>query len=75
MPPLIKFLLLNAAIGSGLGVAVACGLLIADIDHIWTLIRASADPWVPLVLLFVGFAVTFGSAYVGGAIMLASGKR
>jgi hypothetical protein len=66
---LISILLWNALGGAMLGVLFAAFLLYWDVAGIGSLIAASDRPWPAILLLFGGFAVTFGSAVCGTAIM------
>jgi hypothetical protein len=65
----IRLLLLNALAGVAVGLATAALLVWLDIARLWTLATGTADGWIGLVLLGFGFAVTFGSAALGAAIM------
>ncbi|MDB5642396.1 MAG: hypothetical protein JWN07_1713 [Hyphomicrobiales bacterium] len=66
---LIRILLWNAFAGAMLGVLFAAFLVYWDVAAIGTLIARSDQPAPALLLLFGGFAVTFGSAVCGTAIM------
>jgi hypothetical protein len=70
LPPLVLFLIQQTVAGAALGVAFA-GLLVAvDAGGLQTLIRESASPLVPLILLSVGFASLIGGLYAAAAVML-----
>jgi hypothetical protein len=66
---LIRLVLWNAFAGAMLGVLFAAFLVYWDVGGIGTLLARSEQPVPALLLLFGGFAVTFGSAVCGTAIM------
>lgn len=66
---LIRLLVWNAIAGATLGVLFAGFLLYWDVGGIGSLLLRSDQPLPALLLLFGGFAVTFGSAVCGTAIM------
>lgn len=66
---LIRLLIWNAVAGAGLGVLFAAFLVYWDVAGLGALLANSDRPWPAIVLLFGGFAVTFGSAVCGTAIM------
>lgn len=66
---LIRVVLWNALAGAMLGVLFAAFLVYWDVGDIGTLLARSEQPIPALLLLFGGFAVTFGSAVCGTAIM------
>ncbi|MEZ5926703.1 MAG: hypothetical protein R3D57_20230 [Hyphomicrobiaceae bacterium] len=70
LPGIVTFILRSAAVGSLLGVVVAALFILSDVAGVGTLIRDSASPVPPVVLLLAGFAILFGSLYTGSAIML-----
>jgi hypothetical protein len=69
LPRLIRFLLVNCAIGVAGGWTLLAALLATDTGGIRTLILNEASPGVPIILLAAGFAITFGSAAMGAAVM------
>lgn len=69
VPKIIWFLALHAAIGIAVGIAIAALLVLLNVAGINTMLHEAADPFVPMLLLFFGFAITFGSAAMGIAIM------
>ena len=69
LPRLIRFLLVNCAIGIAGGWTLLAALLATNTGGIRTLIANEASPAVPIILLAAGFAVTFGSAAMGAAVM------
>jgi hypothetical protein len=69
LPRLIRFLLVNCAIGIAGGWTLLAALLAADTGGIRTMIWNEASPQVPIILLAAGFAITFGSAAMGAAVM------
>ncbi|MGA9764733.1 MAG: hypothetical protein WBQ49_08700, partial [Rhodomicrobium sp.] len=64
-----RFLLVNCAIGVAGGWTLLAALLATDTAHLRTLILNEASPAIPVLLLATGFAVTFGSAAMGAAVM------
>ena len=70
MPKLLKFLAIHCAIGVTAGLAFLAILIVTDTAGLGTLIWGSANPYLALLLLAVGMAVTFGSAAMGGAVMM-----
>jgi len=69
LPRLIRFLLVNCAIGVTGGWTLLVALIATDTGHLRTLIWNSPSPSVPILLLAAGFAITFGSAAMGAAVM------
>lgn len=66
---IVRFVLWQSALGAGLGMALAVLLLVFDTGGLRTLLLKS-DAWpAALSLLLAGFAITFGSAVCGSAIM------
>ncbi len=69
VPRLVRFLLVNCAIGVAGGWTLLAALLATDTAGLRTLISNETSPAVPIALLAAGFAVTFGSAAMGAAVM------
>lgn len=66
---IVHFVVRQSALGAGLGMVLAALLLVLDTGGLRTLLLKS-DAWpAGLSLLFAGFAITFGSAVCGSAIM------
>jgi hypothetical protein len=70
LPQLVRFLLLHAAIGIGAGWLLLALLLLTDVNGIGALIFASETPQLPIAMLAVGFAITFGGAAAAAAVMM-----
>jgi hypothetical protein len=51
------------------GVTAALGLVAANLGLLRDLMLSTQGGWLAFLLLIFGFAVTFGSIAVGGAIM------
>jgi hypothetical protein len=68
LPRLIRFLGVNCAIGIAGGWTLLVALIATDTGGLRTLIVNEGSA-VPIILLAVGFAVTFGSAAMGAAVM------
>lgn len=66
----LVYVLTNAAIGAALGMGLAAVLIFTNTGGLGRLIRDSADPVAPVLLVLVGFATLFGGAYAAAAIML-----
>ena len=69
LPRLIRFLGVNCLIGIAAGWTLLAALIVTDTANLRTLIANEASPGVPILLLATGFAVTFGSAAMGAAVM------
>jgi len=69
VPRLVRFLLINCGIGVAGGWTLLAALLATDTAGLRTLIWNETSPTVPIALLAVGFAITFGSAAMGAAVM------
>ncbi|MGO8953876.1 MAG: hypothetical protein ACLPWS_22715 [Rhodomicrobium sp.] len=69
LPRLVRFLLVNCAIGIAGGWTLLAALIATDTAHLRTLIWNSSSPAMPILLLAAGFAITFGSAAMGAAVM------
>lgn len=72
--PLIRLLAVNWLIGAGVATALVAFVLITDTAHLRSLMFASGEPWIPLMLLFFGFLVTMCSVAMATAIMLLPGS-
>jgi hypothetical protein len=70
MPPILRLLAVNGAIGVGVGCAAAGGLLLTDAGGLATLFEQTGSYAAAGALLFGGFALTFGSLAMASAIML-----
>ncbi|WP_034490539.1 hypothetical protein [Afifella pfennigii] len=70
MPFLVRFLVRHALIGSLIGWSFLAILFAFDTGGLFTLIMNAASPWLPLLLLAVFFAITFGSAAVASAVLM-----
>jgi succinate dehydrogenase hydrophobic anchor subunit len=70
MPKLLRFLAVNAVMGVALGLILLGMLLVTDTANLRTLIWTSSNPAVALLLLAMGLCVTFGSVFIGSAVML-----
>lgn len=68
--PLLRLLAVNWLIGAAVAAALALVVLITDTAHLRTLMMASNEPWIGVILLFFGFMVTMCSVAMGTAIMM-----
>lgn len=66
---LLEFLALHTGLGAALGVAVAAAIVLSDFARVGTLLRDSSEPYIPMILFFASFALTFASLKVGIAVM------
>jgi len=70
MSRLLRYLLIHCAGGVAAGWLMLAGLIWCDAAGLGTLIAHADGAFVPLFILAASFAVTFGSAAMGSAIML-----
>lgn len=68
--PLIRIVVVNWIVGACLGVAFAGLMLVADVGGMRALMWGQTISFVALVLLFGGFAITFGGLVAATAIMM-----
>lgn len=74
--PTVRLVVTHWILGALTGVGCALYLLACDVAHLRTLIMHSDVSLVALVLLFGGFAVTFGGVVTATAVMMiASGEE
>jgi hypothetical protein len=71
--PLLRLLFVNWLIGAAVAVVLVAVVLITDTARLRSLMFASSQPWLPLLLLFFGFFVTMCSVAMGTAIMMLPG--
>jgi hypothetical protein len=69
LPRLVRFLLVNCAIGVSAGWLLLALLIATDTAGLRGLIWSSSSPILPIAMLAASFAITFGSAAMGTAIM------
>ena len=69
VPPLVKFLLRNGALGAAAGIAVAGGLIATDAASIGTLFATTSAPYIAGALFFGMFAFTFAGLAMATAVM------
>ena len=70
MPKLIRFILLNTALGVLIGWFVAAGVVYFNINGFGDLIWDSSSRVAALFILLVSFGSTFGFAVMATAVML-----
>ncbi len=68
--PLLRLLFVNWLIGAAVAVVLFAAVMITDTAHLRTLIMSSSEPWIPMLLLFIGFLITMCSVAMGTAVML-----
>ena len=67
--PLLRLLSVNWLIGAAVAAALSAAVLITDTARLRTLIMASGEPWIAVLLLFFGFMVTMCSVAMATAVM------
>ena len=67
---MLRFMGLNAALGSLIGALTAAALILLDVGGIGARITNAANPVIPVLLIIVPFASIFGGAMTASAIML-----
>ena len=67
---MLRFMALNAALGSVIGALAAAALILLDVGGIGARIANAANPAIPVLLIAVPFASIFGGAMTASAIML-----
>jgi hypothetical protein len=69
MPRLLRFLALHCAIGVAAGVAFAIIMVMTNPGGLGDVIWDSEQPWLPIAMLCIGCALTFGSTSMAMAVM------
>lgn len=69
MPMLLFFLAVHCGIGVAIGVAFAAMLVLLNIAGLKDLLANSSEPTIPMLMLFIFSALTFGSLKMGIAVM------
>ena len=67
--PVVRMIVVNWAIGALVGVLAASAVLFFDIGQLRTLLDRSDIEWAGVLLLFAGFAITFGGVVSASAVM------
>ena len=70
MPKLVRFVIVNSAVGVVIGWLVAAGIIYYDVFGFADVFWRSDSKAAALVLLGTSFGVTFGFAYLTTAILL-----
>lgn len=70
MPKLIRFVLINAAIGIAFGWLLAAMLVHFNVGHLGDLFAHTEHKAAAIALLGLTFGTTFGFAYLATAVML-----
>ncbi|WP_417673602.1 hypothetical protein [Roseibium sp.] len=68
--PLFRLLAINGVIGLGISALVLAGLFWANIGNLRTLVMASDNPVLPIVMLACGLIITLCSVVMGSAVMM-----
>lgn len=69
-PRAVRLILMSWATGAGIGALVALAVLGMGGSMLGHLVATSAEPWIPIVLIFGGMMSTFAGLSAGTAIML-----
>lgn len=69
LPRIVRLLAVHCAIGVALGITFAMLLLVTNAAGLTDLIVESEQPWLPIAMLSIGCALTFGGASMAAAIM------
>lgn len=75
LPPSLRWLLQHMIIGVAIGWTALAAILLRDVGGVGTLVRESPVGPIALVMLAIFFAITFGSAGMGFAVMLQPRER
>jgi hypothetical protein len=67
--PLLTLLLVNGVGGAAVALALVGAMLALDVGRLGTLIAASETPLLALMLLSLGFMITFAGMAIASAIM------
>lgn len=68
--PLFRLLAINGVIGLGISALVLVGLFWSNVGNLRTLVLASDNPVLPVVMLACGLIITLCSVVMGSAIMM-----
>ena len=69
LPRIVRFLALHCLMGTALGAGFAGLLMMINLGGLMDLIATSDQPALPIAMLVVGCALTFGSATMAAAVM------
>lgn len=67
--PLLALLAWNWLAGAAVAVILVAAVIGFDVARLRSLIVASDEPWIPVLLLFFGFLITMCSVTMGTAVM------
>ncbi len=70
MPPLVRFLLIHAAIGFSIAFVFVAMLMVFNVNGLWTLMSTSELGLLALIMLTVFSGLTFGGVQVSIAVMM-----
>jgi hypothetical protein len=73
--PVVRLIVVNWALGAILGVVMAGAILLLDVADLRTLLERSDSEWAGALLLFAGFAITFGGVVSASAAMFCPGPN
>jgi uncharacterized membrane protein len=69
MPEHIRFILRHAAYGAVLAAVFVGALLYLNVGNLWHLVTHTAEGPIAVVMLYIFFTITLGSAQIGYKIM------
>jgi hypothetical protein len=69
MPEHIKFILKHAAYGAVLAAVFVGALLYLNVGNLWHLVTHTSEGPIAVVMLYIFFTITLGSAQIGYKIM------
>ncbi len=72
--PLFRLLLINGLIGVGISLLVLAGMFWSNIGNLRTLVMASDNPALPVIMLAFGLIITLSSVVMGSAVMMMKSK-
>ena len=70
LPKLVRFVMINSAIGILIGWAIAGLFVWSNIGGFGDLVLHSASPWTVAYILALSFGVTFGFGFLTTAVLL-----
>jgi hypothetical protein len=66
---MLRFLALNVALGAATGIALASLIVLTDLAGLGRLIAGDRHPYLAMLLLYAGFALTSAGVVTGAAVM------
>jgi hypothetical protein len=69
-----RLIIINSLLGVAAGALCATIVLAVDLAGLRSLLMRGDSPWIAIVLLYGGFAFTFGGLVAASAVMMMSDK-